>query len=287
MSEPKRNPLRERVWRLIEAEDLNFDGRPDLDWLDRFVITLILLNVAAIVLGTDPNVAKVAGTPLFYFQWISVVYFTAEYGLRVWACTAEDETVRPIVDRVHYMTSGMGIVDLLAIVPFWIAAFYPGNTPHLLEGLTLCRLFWLLKLGRYSNTASRIGKIVRSKRGELAAAFSVVCVLIVLAAAGMWFFEKDIQPDKFGTIPLAMWWSVVTLTTIGYGDVFPVSVGGRVFASFVALAGIGMIALPAGILAGAFSAELTGAAVEKGVEEGIEEALEEICPTCGRPYERE
>jgi len=164
-----------------------------------------------------------------------------------------------------------------------VALVYPGNTPHLLEGLTLCRLFWLLKLGRYSNTATRIGRVVRSRSGELLAAFSVVGVLIVLAAAGMWFFEKDVQPDKFGTIPLAMWWSVVTLTTIGYGDVFPISVGGRVFASFVALAGIGMIALPAGILAGAFSAQLTEAAVAKGVEEGIEE----MCPTCGRPYEKE
>lgn len=283
MSEPKRSPLRERVWRLVEAEDLDFDGRPDIDWFDRFVIVLILLNVVAIIVGTDPTVAKAIGTPLFYFQWISVVYFTVEYALRIWACTAEDETVRPIVDRVRYTTSPMGIVDLLAIVPFWVALVYPGNTPHLLEGLTLCRLFWLLKLGRYSNTATRIGRVVRSRSGELLAAFSVVGVLIVLAAAGMWFFEKDVQPDKFGTIPLAMWWSVVTLTTIGYGDVFPISVGGRVFASFVALAGIGMIALPAGILAGAFSAQLTEAAVAKGVEEGIEE----MCPTCGRPYEKE
>lgn len=270
--------LRDRVWDLVEAHDHDFDGRRELDWLDRFTITLILLNVLAIIFSTVPSLLARVGPAFYWFQWASVIYFTAEYGVRIWACTADDENVRPIMDRVHYMTSFMGIVDLLAIAPFYLALLFRGIDPQVLQALMLFRLFWLLKLGRYSPTVSRMDDIVRSKSHELAAAFSLVGVLIILAAAGMWFFEKDVQPDKFGTIPLSMWWSVVTLTTIGYGDVFPITMGGRIFASFVALAGIGMIALPAGILASAFSAEFTKAEVDQ--------EMGEICPMCKRPHDK-
>jgi voltage-gated potassium channel len=279
MDEQGRPTFRDKVWDLVEAHDHDFDGRRELDWLDKFTIGLVLANVVAIILSTDPGVVARVGPAFFWFQWASVIYFTLEYAVRIWACTADDENVRPVMDRVHYMTSFMGIVDFLAVAPFYLALLYPGVSPRALEGLMLFRLFWLLKLGRYSNTVSRMDDIVRSKSKELAAAFSLVGVLIVLAAAGMWFFEKDTQPDKFGTIPLSMWWSVVTLTTIGYGDVFPTTIGGRVFASFVALAGIGMIALPAGILASAFSAEFTKAEVEQ--------QLDDVCPTCKRPHDRE
>lgn len=282
MDEPRRQTLRQRAWDLLEAHDHDGDGRRDLDWLDKAVIALILANVLAIVLGTDPGIAARVGAPLLWFQWASVVYFTAEYLLRIWASTAVDSDARPARDRMRYLFSFLGVIDLLAIVPFWVALFYPGDTPHLLEGLTLFRLFWLFKLGRYSTTVARMGVVIRSRGKELLAAFSLVGVLIVIAAAGMWFFEKDVQPDKFGTIPLSMWWSVVTLTTIGYGDVFPTSVGGRIFASIVALAGIGMIALPAGILASAFSAEFTRAEVDAEVAE----ELEELCPLCQQPRKR-
>lgn len=273
MSAERPNPFRTRMWELLEAHDRDFDGKRDLDWLDKFTIGLILTNVLAIILGTDPSVERVAGPALFWFQWASVVYFTLEYGLRIWACTADDAYVHPILDRIRYVLSPMGIIDVLAIAPFYLPLVMHVNA-QLLDVLMLFRLFWLLKLGRYSSTVSRMDDVIRSRRKELAAAFSLVGVLIVLAAAGMWFFEKDLQPDKFGTIPLAMWWSVVTLTTIGYGDVFPTSVGGRIFASFVALAGIGMIALPAGILASAFSAEFSKATGDCGAEDPAAENTE-------------
>lgn len=268
------------MWELLEAHDRNFDGRRDLDWLDKFTIGLILTNVLAIILGTDPGIAGAAGPALVWFQWASVVYFTLEYALRIWACTADDAYVHPILDRVRYMASPMGIIDLLAIAPFYLPLVMHVNA-QVLQVLMLFRLFWLLKLGRYSTTVSRMDDIIRSKGKELTAAFSLVGVLIILAAAGMWFFEKDTQPDKFGTIPLAMWWSVVTLTTIGYGDVFPVSIGGRFFASFVAIAGIGMIALPAGILASAFSAEFAKTAVAEPATESNDDSSD-VCPACGR-----
>jgi voltage-gated potassium channel len=205
--------------------------------------------------------------------------------MRIWACTADDQYVHPILDRIRYMASPMGIIDLLAIAPFYLPFVMHVNA-QVLQVLMLFRLFWLLKLGRYSNTVSRMDDVIRSRGKELGAAFSLVGVLIILAAAGMWFFEKDTQPDKFGTIPLAMWWSVVTLTTIGYGDVFPISIGGRVFASFVALAGIGMIALPAGILASAFSAEFTEAIAEQAVEEACANPSD-TCPACGKRSDEE
>lgn len=271
--------LREKVWDLVEAHDHDFDGRRELDWLDRLTIALILANVAAIVFRTEPSVIAVAGPFLFWFQWASVVYFTIEYGVRIWACTADSEHPRPIVDRLRFMTSFMGIVDLLAVAPFYLPLLVRDIDPRLIEALMLFRLFWLLKLGRYSNTVAHMDDVVRSKRKELSAAFALVGVLIILAAAGMWLFEKDVQPDKFGTILLSMWWSVVTLTTIGYGDVFPITTGGRIFASLVALAGIGMIALPAGILASAFSSEFAKARAR--------DAAPDACPECGRPVEPE
>lgn len=285
MTEPHGTTFRQRMWELLEAHDRNFDGRRDLDWLDKFTIGLILANVLAIILGTDPGIARAAGPALVWFQWASVVYFTLEYALRIWACTADDAYVHPILDRVRYMASPLGIIDLLAIAPFYLPLVMHVN-PQVLQVLMLFRLFWLLKLGRYSTTVSRMDDVIRSKGKELTAAFSLVGVLIILAAAGMWFFEKDTQPDKFGTIPLAMWWSVVTLTTIGYGDVFPTSIGGRIFASFVAIAGIGMIALPAGILASAFSAEFAKTAVTEPATESNDDSSD-VCPACGKLLEEE
>jgi voltage-gated potassium channel len=297
--------FRTRVWELLEAKDWDGDGRTDMDWLDWTTICLILANVVAIVMGTVPDVRSHNAWGLGWFQWVSVVYFTLEYFARAWACTADDQYNHPVYDRIKYMTSGLGIVDLLAVGPFWLSLLFQGHLPaDTVEFLMLFRLFWVLKLARYSVTVTRLTSIVHSRRHELTASFAFVFVLVIFASAGIYFFERTAQPDKFGSIPLAMWWSVVTLTTIGYGDVYPITAGGRIFASLVAIAGIGMVALPAGILASAFSQEFTRAEMKEEVEDrvtgelddvleptvddAVEDALDRrglVCPTCGRPHD--
>jgi voltage-gated potassium channel len=269
--------FREKVWDLLEARKCtDGDGQRDLDWYDKLVIVLIVANVIAIILGSDPRFSSVWLTG---FQWFSVAFFAIEYALRIWSCTADDAYVRPIKDRIAYVTSPMGLIDLLAIVPFAMILFMKDPNPRVVEFLMLFRLFWLFKLARYSKTIGFIDDIIRSRRKELAVAFGFVGVLVILSASGVWFFEKAAQPDKFGTIPLAMWWSIVTLTTIGYGDVFPITVAGRVFAGATALLAIGMVALPAGILASAFAEHFTKLEVDK--------EMEEICPMCKRPHDQE
>ncbi len=268
--------VRKRVAELLEAH------RPDDRWgrrVDYFLIVLILANVVAVILETVEPLAARFGTFFWTFELFSVVVFTVEYGLRLWSCVEREYPNDPDrkMTRLRWALSPLGIVDLLAIAPFY-AVFFTHADPassllmlRLFRGLRLLRLF---KLTRYSPALNLMFSVLRKEAGVLAAAASLLLFMLVLASWGIYVLEKDVQPEEFRDIPTAMWWAVITLTTVGYGDVVPITHGGRIFAGIISLIGIGMMALPAAILASGFYREVHDRnatyrhAVEKALKSG-------------------
>jgi voltage-gated potassium channel len=220
---------------------------------DVFILSLIVLNVVALVVGSMPAVEAAYGAELALFEAASVGVFTLEYLARVWSCTS-DPRFAGRFGRIRYARRPLSLVDLLAVLPYWLP--FVGVDLRVLRALRLFQIFRVAKLGRYSVAMQALGDVVYTRRAELAVTAAMGGVLLTLASALMYFAESTAQPDTFGSIPAAMWWAVATLTTVGYGDVVPVTTIGRVLAGVIAVLGIGMFALPTGILGAAFTEEL-------------------------------
>jgi voltage-gated potassium channel len=236
------------------------------------ISAVIILNIAAIILESIGTVRSNWGTALNVFEWFCVGVFTVEYLARLWACTSDARFSRPILGRLRYMTTGFAIIDALAIFPTY-ALFFAGNSGidlTFLRALRLFRLVRVFKLGRYSEAAHHLSAVFHERRHDLAVAAGVAFVFLLVSSSVMYEAERDAQPDKFTSIPAAMWWGVVTLGTVGYGDVFPVTTLGKVLGGVSIVAGIAFLAMPTAILASGFLTQL-----EKRREA-------KPCPHCGK-----
>lgn len=222
--------------------------------IDLAIIGLIILNLFAVIVGSVESIGSRYRAELRTFEWVSVVVFTIEYVLRL-ALAPHHPSGRyrdPVSGRLRYALTPLAIVDLLAILPSYFAAIFVVD----LRWLRVLRLLRIFKLTRYSSAMTILLTVLRDELPSFAAALFILVVILMLAASGMYVVEHEAQPEAFGSIPSAMWWAVATLTTVGYGDVTPITTLGKVFGSFVTIVGIGMVALPAGILASAFSDHL-------------------------------
>lgn len=259
--------LRERVYYLIEPGDDS--GR----FIDAAILALIFLNIVALVLETVAPVYDAAPRLFEAFDTFSLVVFTAEYATRVWACTAVPPYTEPVRGRLRYVTSPLALIDLAVILPFLLP--YVGVDLRFMRAFRLVRFARILKLARYSTALRLLGRVVKGRRAELASIFFVLVILLVVSSSLMYLAEHDSQPDVFASIPATMWWGIITLTTVGYGDTYPVTAVGQCIAAVIAILGIGMFALPAGILGAGFVEEL-----QKPRGGG---ARPEHCPHCGAP----
>jgi voltage-gated potassium channel len=237
-----------------------------------FLMLLILLNAVAVVLETVVELRETYGSIFDSLEMVSVAIFTAEYLLRLWIAPLDARYAKPVRGRLRYALTPMALVDLLAILPTVMQLIFPLDL-RIVRFLRLFRLFRLFKMSRYVESLDTLDDVVRSKKEELAVMLVVILMLLVFSSSLMYVVENEAQPDKFPDIPSAMWWGVATLTTVGYGDVFPVTGLGKVLGTFIAFLGIGIFALPTGILASGFAEE-----VKKRREKN---KLYPACPHCG------
>ena len=223
---------------------------------DIFIMTLIVLNVLAVIIETVEALYQEYQLYFDFFEYFSVIIFSIEYIIRLWACTVKEEYSHPVWGRLRYMFSIEALIDLLAILPFYLPLFFTVDM-RVIRILRLFRLMRIFKLGRYSVAFGMIVRVMERRREELMITLTLVLVLIILSSSLMYYIEHEVQPEAFTSIPATMWWSVATLTTVGYGDVYPITPLGKVLAAFIAILGIGIFALPAGILAAGFEGEIS------------------------------
>ncbi len=218
------------------------------------MIVLIAVNVAAVTLETVPSIWRRYQTLFYWFDLISVLIFTVEYLLRVWASAESDSAVGKShwKRRLRYMCSPLAVIDLLAILPFYIGMFAAVD----LRGLRIFRLLRMLKLFRYSPALASLSRVLYMERRALVAAFIIMVGLLFFSATLAYLIERTAQPQAFGSIPAALWWALSTLTTVGYGDVVPVTAGGKLLGGVVMVLGFAFYAVPIGIIASGFSDEV-------------------------------
>jgi voltage-gated potassium channel len=247
--EVKRSELRRRVYEVVEADR---SDEPASRAFDAFIVTLIILNTAAFVAETVPSVQARFGAWLSAFEVFSVAVFTIEYGLRIWTAVEVPFLARltPAKARLRFAARPYQVIDLLAILPFYLAHLLPVD-------LRALRILRLLKFSRYSPAMHTLIRVLQNERRALAGAGLLLMMVLLFASTGIYFIEREAQPDKFGSVPDSAWWAMATLTTVGYGDVAPVTAWGRLFGGVVMVVGLCVLALPVAIIATGFSQEVS------------------------------
>lgn len=239
--------LRARLYRQLEPAAWERKG---LSPANRVVTYLILLSVVLAIIDTERTIQARHGGLIFGIELVIFTVFAAEYFARLYAA-GEDARYRGLGGRLRYVFSVWALIDLLALLPFLLS--FGGNNSVAFRVIRVLRMLRIAKLGRMTTAWDLLAESVWSRRFELWITTLVAGMLLLVSSTLLYLIEGDLQPEAFGSIPRALWWSVSTLTTVGYGDVTPVTALGKFSAGLTALAGIGMIAMPAGILAGAFS----------------------------------
>ncbi len=244
--------LRHRLFLILE--DQSHQDRK-IAWVFSWVLTLMVLgNVLAVILESVPAIEVRHRQILALFENLSLVFFSAEYLLRMWTSVEKPLHARNATRRrLAYALSFHGLIDMLAVLPFFLQAWLPGLD---LRFLRLVRIMRILKLSHYSTALEDLIASIYSERDAFISALYLLALSILTTSCLMYYAEHTLQPDKLGTIPDAMWWSIVTVTTVGYGDVTPLSVLGKVIGAFTALSGVFTVALLTGIVASAFATRL-------------------------------
>ena len=257
--------------RLYEIMDKASEGDTASRVFDSVIVTLILLNMVVVILESVEDLPEQYVNLLAGFETISMYIFAVEYLLRLWTCTLDERFQKLIAGRIKFVFSPLALADLIAILPFFLPWFFSVDL-RFMRAIRLFRLFMVFKMGRYSRSLRTFGNVLRREKEELMVTMFVLFVILVIASGLMYFAENDAQPEVFSSIPATMWWGIVTLSTVGYGDAYPVTPFGKMLGAAIALMGVGMFALPAGILGSGFSEELRKRREEEGV----------ICPHCGK-----
>lgn len=240
--------LRRQVYGLLEPSAW---GKKGLSPVNRAICLLILFSVGVSLVETEPEVSQGRESLFTLLEYILTGIFLVEYCLRLWIAVEKPEYSGAIRGRIKYALSFYAIIDLIAVMAVVLTAF--GTTPLLLRFFRLIRILRLARLGRFSKAMNRMQYALSSRMPDLLLSIGVAIFLLIVSSTLLYLVEGDVQPDKFGSIPRAMWWSIATLTTVGYGDVYPITLLGKILGAITAVIGIGLIAMPAGILAAAFS----------------------------------
>lgn len=242
--------------------------------LNGFIITLIILNVIAVILETVHSLHVRHAVFFHYFDLISVIIFSIEYILRFWSCNHDPKFGHSIWGRLRYAVSPGALIDLAAILPFYLHIIV-GFDLRVLRMLRLFRFVRLFRLTAYMKSAKMIKNIFVKRASELKLSVLLIFFLIIISSSLVYFAEHIQQPEVFSSIPATLWWSVVTLTSVGYGDMVPVTVVGKILTGIILLLGFAFFALPAGIITAGFLDELEKGKEKKSIK----------CPYCGEKFD--
>ena len=280
--------VRRRVYEVLEV------GRPGdhwSRWVDLGLITLVAMNLVAVILESVEWIGVLYADAFFRFELMSVTVFSVEYSLRLWTAgvASGQHGWRPCW---NYVRQPLAIADLLSIAPFYLAALFQLD----LRFLRVLRLLRALKLTRYSGAMRLLFDVVYQERKSLGSALFILCVMLIGASSGIYIVEHAQQPENFGSIPDAMWWALATLTTVGYGDVTPITPLGKFFAAGVMIVGVCTVALPTSIMASGFATvternhRRLRAEIDEALEDGVldreeTDAYRELAERLGVPAE--
>ena len=263
------NRIQQRALEVLEPGRL---GDLYIKIIDYLIAALVILNIMAVTLESVSDFSVTYASQFYFFEVFSVAIFSVEYLLRVWACAARSDPGSKLFCsyRLGYIFSFSGLIDMVSIIPFYLQALFPGLDLRVLRTLRLLRIF---KLSNYNTAIEDLFSAIYEERKSFIAALYLLVIAFVLTYSLIYFAETKAQPDKFGSIPDSMYWSLITLTTVGYGDVSPVTWIGKVISIITALMGVSVVALLTGILANAFSNQI--ARRKMIFEDQIREALQD------------
>ena len=260
------NKIKSRVFEIIQVGK-SLPSRI----FDIFIIFMIILTLVTVIAETF-DIPSFLQDIFNKFEIVSIFVFTAEYILRVWTADLLHPELSPLRARLKYITSFMAIIDLLAILPFYLPFFIKIDL-RALRALRVIRLLRVFKINRYTSALSTIAQVFKNKASQLVSSMLVVGLLMIIASILMYNIESAAQPDKFANAFDALWWAIATLTTVGYGDVYPITVAGKILSIIIAILGIGMVAVPTGIITAGFSEVLDKQKSDKDDKK--------YCPYCG------
>ena len=260
------------IFQIISIDDVGY--KPSRIF-DISIMALIAINVLLVVLDTFSGFPVWLVSVFGYIETASVVIFTVEYALRVWTADYIHSGCAKTRARMKYILSFMAIVDLLAILPFYLPFIIPIDL-RVLRMVRLLRLLRILKVNRYTNALATVGNVIKKKGAQLISSMFVVGVLMIMASVLMYNIECEAQPEAFQDAFSGFWWAIATLTTVGYGDVYPITALWKMLGAIIALLGIGLVAVPTGIISAGF--------VEQ-IENSKTNDEKQYCPSCGKKLE--
>ena len=267
----KATRAKRRIFEIIQAAHGKDIASAIFDW---FIIALILLNVIVAIADTFKGIPLKIRVGFSVIELVSVIIFSAEYALRVWTANYLYPAESPTKARIKFIFSFMAIVDLLAILPFYLPFLIPIDL-RVLRTVRLLRLLRLLKINRYTTALSTVGNVIKRKAAQLLSSMLVVLILMIIASLLMYSIENEAQPDVFQNAFSGFWWAVATLTTVGYGDIYPITPLGKALGAVIALLGIGLVAVPTGIISAGFVENISR-------EQEEEQEQKHYCPYCGK-----
>ncbi len=264
--------MKKRIWHFFEIAQ---EGDEWGHIFDVSLVILIIANVFAVVIESLPSIGSTYQNEFYWFEVFSVVIFTVEYLGRIWACTVDEKFHGMLKGRWRFFWRPMNLIDLAAFLPFYLP--FIGLDGRMLRILRLLRILRIAKLGKYFCAFQLMSRVIRDKKEELVITTAIMGFVLILSAATIYQFENAVQPEVFSSIPAAMWWAVITLTTVGYGDIYPITLGGKIAAAVIAVTSVGFIALPTGILGAGFVEEISKQKDNTSLK----------CPFCGKSISEE
>ena len=263
--------IKHRTYKLVEKGG---NGSRLYLTFDYAIMILILLNLVALIIETVPEFNDQIKGFLRVFEIVSIVVFSIEYILRVYVSDLTHKSNNRIKSALKFIFSIYGLIDLLAIIPFYLP-FLIKIDLRFLRILRLMRFLRILKIDRYNGSINLIWTVIKEKKSELYITGFVTFLILIIASFLMYYIEGKAQPEQFSNVLASFWWAIATLTTVGYGDVYPITGLGKFVSGFIAILGIGLIALPTGIISAGFMEKI-----------GKQNTKETNCPHCGKEIDQ-